>query len=90
MRKSMIASVLLCFTTISCGYRHSSQTQKEREQQADEAARKAGRAAYEAKEKAEEAAKQLGRDLESASENAQKGWNDAKQEHQAQKKTDQH
>jgi hypothetical protein len=52
----------------------------------EEEARKAGYAAYQATHdaaaQAQDAAKQLGRDIQSASDQAQKGWNDAKREHE--------
>jgi len=92
MRKSITASVFCCVSLVACGYRRHSENDQERQreaqQQTDETARKAGHAAYEATQKAEQAAKQLGHDVKSASEQAQKGWDDAKREHEAKKQTE--
>jgi hypothetical protein len=59
--------------------------QDRHEENADDAARKAGRAAYEASHDAEKAAKELGRKLDEAGKQAQKGWDDAKHQNQEDK-----
>jgi hypothetical protein len=90
MRRILLPTILCAFALASCRHPMDSRTQLEREREnqrkVDEAARKAGRAAYDithdAAKQAEEAAKQLNRDIQSASDQAKKGWNDAKREHQ--------
>jgi hypothetical protein len=94
MKKWMAAGLLCSFALVSCQSTTTTESQRERDRQeqekTDEAARKAGRAAYEATQEAKHAAKELGRDLKSASAQAQKGWDEAKHEHQEKKATGQH
>jgi hypothetical protein len=71
---------------VACQRPDDEQARRERErhahEQAEDAARKAGEAAYDATHdaarEAKDAAKQLGRDLQEA----QKGWDDAKRQHE--------
>ncbi len=56
------------------------------EEKTDEAARKAGKAAYEVSEKTKEAAKELEREVKKAGKEAQAGWDQAKRESQEKKK----
>jgi hypothetical protein len=89
--KRIILPVILClFALSSCSRPQDSRSDEERrrenQQKVDEAARKAGHAAYDvthdAARQAEEATKELNRDIQSASDQAKKGWNDAKRQHQ--------
>jgi len=90
MRRLILPAMLCSLALVSCGTPRDSRSDAERERQnqqkVDEEARKAGYAAYQAThdaaQQAQDAAKQLGRDIQSASDQAQKGWNDAKREHE--------
>ncbi len=60
--------------------RQQTEAQREREEKADAAARKAGKTAYQVTEKTKEAAQTLERELKRAGEQARAGWNEAKRE----------
>ncbi len=86
MRRGILPAILCSLALVACHNPNDEQSRREREQhaqeQADQAARKAGEAAYnathDAAKDAKDAAKQLGRDLHQA----QKGWEDAKHQHE--------
>jgi hypothetical protein len=85
MRGRILPAILCSLALVACQRPDDEQARRDRErhaqQQADDAARKAGQAAYtathDAAREAKHAAKQLGRDLQQA----QKGWDDAKHQH---------
>ena len=60
-------------------------TRQDRRDQANDAARQAGQAAYKASHDAEKAAKELGQKLDEASHHAKEGWDDAKHQDQEKK-----
>jgi hypothetical protein len=86
MRRGILPAILCSLALVSCQRPDDEQSRRERErhsqEQANEAARKAGQAAYnathDAAKEAKDAAKQLGRDVQAA----QKGWEDAKRQHE--------
>ena len=82
-----LASILVLLIGIAaCDRSVPQESQRERDQKSDERMRQAGRSAYDAAQKAEEAARELSRQVERAGKDARQGWDEAKRDHERQKK----